>query len=86
MENQSDDRPPFIWEYFVDTPWDQKNTLGSPIMQVIHFYEQLFFEDALYEAGYTIEEISQIIIEDTNMRQFPGGPINTYSGGNYIDI
>ena len=73
--NNDKDRPKYAWEYFLDVPWDQDKTLGSPILQVLHFYEQLGIEDPLYDAGFSENEITQVIVEDVDLRQLLNGPI-----------
>lgn len=69
MENHSD-RPKYIWEYFVDTPWDNEKCKRSPIEQIILLDMDVSFEESLYLAGFTIEEITQVIAEDTQLRVF----------------
>lgn len=71
MENPSNsERLEFLWEYFVDVPWDKSKCQFSPIQQVIQLDMDVSFEEMLYEAGFNIEEITQIISEDSKLREF----------------
>ena len=70
MENPFDDRLEYLWEYFVDTPWDKSKCIYSPVQQVIQLDMDVSFEEILYEAGFNIEEITQIISEDNKLREF----------------
>jgi len=68
MENPSN-KVEFIWEYFVDVPWNKSKCAYSPVMQVIQFDMDVSFEEILHEVGYNIEEITQVISEDTKLRE-----------------
>ena len=77
MEDPSD-RLKYLWEKFVDTPWDDTQCRHSPVEQIIIFNADIL-EEMLYFSGFTLEEISMVIMMDGDLRQFPGGPISPLS-------
>ena len=57
----------FLYEYVVDTIPEGK-LKGHMIIQCIEVYEQLVFWEPLVEAGFEIDEASQVHDVDIDMR------------------